>query len=659
MRRQLSLALVLAGALIAGDAAAGDALRLKSGGQPVDFALWSPRPASFTFADLALGEVRRAALDAENIDYAYRLYRSEIRIRADGDVEETKTIVRLLLSQAAVRRHGDQRTWVDAHSETATIREAYSLLPSGERIEVEPATIQVTPDDEDRIFSDNFGVTVPFAGLVPGAMTVLVVQTRHRSADFPLPWSRIFWPQISRPNERFEVVVNWDEGVTPPQWRSDMPDLTCEDENPRGLVCSASEVAAFKTDPEILYRDTMPTLVIAEAVTWPELVRQEIELFNRALEDNPALDQAVARLTAGADGPEDRLARIHAFVAQEIRYLGLEHGLGGIIPRPTHRTLSRRFGDCKDKTALFVDLARRAGIEAFPVLTSTRRENVEKLLLPASGYFNHMVACAKLPGAEGGSDREICVDLTDPYSAYSVPYRSVQGAIRLDVSPESRRPGQLPAADYGWVLTVDSNHVLTPEGAFESDMTRTFAGMNAAWLRTRLQNRNPEERREWLNEDFRDIHSSDVELISVATEGVERLTAELTVRTQSVYSESFDPEDLRRFGDWETEMTNEARNFRTGNENHPYEFPGLRYHGVNRYTLPPGHRIVYGGARIDFDSDFGRLTRGFRIEGRTLEVTTELEMPRQRIPTETIPHFNAFIDHISDHAKISFDIAKE
>ena len=664
MRGKLSLALMLAGALLAaappgGAAVAEDALRLRSGGQPVDFALWAPRPPSFTFQDLALSEARRGALEGADFEYVSRLYRSEIHLRANGEVEETKTVVRLLLSQAAIRRHGDDSTWVDAYSDTATIREAYSLLPSGERIEVEPATIQLTPDDEDRIFSDDFRMTVPFAGLVPGAMTVLVVHIRHRGQDFPLPWSRIFWPQVTRPNERFEVVVTWDAGVTPPNWRSDMPDLTCEEQGPRRLACSASEIPAFKTDPEILYRDTMPTLVIAEAVTWPELVRREMELFNRALEDDPALDRAVARLTEGAATAEDKLARIHAFVAQDVRYLGLEHGLGGIVPRPTHRTLSRRFGDCKDKTALFVDLARRAGIEAFPVITSTRRENVEKLLLPAPSYFNHMVACARLPGVGGGPKREICVDLTDPYSAYSVPYQSVQGAVRLDITPEANGPGRLPTANYGWVLVVESSHNMTPEGTLETDKTRTFAGMNAAWLRTRLQNRNPQERQDWLTDDFREISNDDIELISVEAEGVERLTTEVTIQSKSILRESFDPENLRRFTDWEADMTNEARNFRTGNENHPYQFPGLRYHGVTRYALPAGHRVVHGGARIDFDSAFGRLTREHRIDERTLEITTELVMPRQEVPTEAIPRFNGFIDHVTDHSKITFDIAKE
>ena len=659
MRRPLSLLLILAGAILAGDAAAGEALRLKSGGQPVDFALWSPRPPSYAFQDLALSAARRGALDEEDIDYAYRLQRSEIHLRADGDVEETRTSVRLLPSQAAIRRHGDDQTWVDAHSDIATIREAYSLLPSGERIEVEPATIQLSPDDEDRIFSDDFRMIVPFAGLVPGAMTVLVVHTRHLSQAFPLPWSRIFWPQRTQPNERFEVVVTWDDGVTPPEWRSDMADLACEAEAPRRLVCGLSEIAAFRSDPEIFFRDTLPTLVVAESVTWPELVRQETALFNRALEDSPALDRAVARLTEGAATAEERLARIHGFVAQEVRYLGLEHGLGGVVPRPTHLTLSRRFGDCKDKTALFVDLARRAGIEAFPVLTSTYRENVAKLLLPASSYFNHMVACARLPGAEDRPEREICVDLTDPYSAYSVPYHTVQGAIRLDVTPEASGPGQLPAADYGWVLTAESDHSLTPDGALESEETRTFAGMNAAWMRTHLQDRNPAERQEWLTEDFRETSNDAVELVSVEAEDIERLTAEVTVRSRSQLRESFDPKSLRSFTDWEAAMTKEVRNFRTGNENHPYQFSGLRYHGVTRYTLPAGHRVVHGGARIDFDSTFGRLTRAHRIDGRTLEITTELAMPRRQIATEEIPGFNGFIDHVTDHSKITFDIAAE
>ncbi len=653
--RCLLTALGVAALLLTAGGASAETLRLKSGGRPVDFALWSPVAQSYSHSDLALSEARHADLEEADIDFLYRLYRSEIHLRADGNVEERETTIRVLRSRAAIHQFGDDYAWVDAHSDKATIEQAYSLLPNGERIEVEPGIIQLTPDDETRVFGDTFQVTVPFSGLVPGAMTVLVVHTLHDGAAFPLPWSRVLRPHTSHPLERFEVEVTWDAGVPAPARRSDMPGLVCREAGARHISCSASALPPFEGDPQMSYNDRLPSLVIAEPVTWAELVQKEAGLFEQALQAHPALDRMAARLTEGAVDAEERLARIHRFVVQDVRYLGLEHGLGGVIPRPTHLTLSRRFGDCKDKTALFVDLARRAGMEAYPVLTSTRRDNLEKLLLPASSYFNHMVACARLPGPQG---REICLDLTDPYSSYQVLSRGAQGAIRLDIKPEAEGPQQLPAEDYGWILGVEATHRLTSEGDFESDTTRTFGGFNAAWIRARLQNRSRQEREEWLRENFEEIYSDKLELLSFGTEGADELTPEVRVQTRSLYGDSFDPDDLTDFGDWENALRHEAWQITSDNKNHPYSFQGLRYRGENHYSLPPGHRFAYPGAQVDLASEFGRFTRRYRVEDGKLLVTTELAMPRAVIAAPDVPRFNRFVDHVRDNALITFDVAK-
>ena len=652
----LVTALVLAVCFLASGTAGAEALKLRSGGQPVGFALWSPVEPSYSYDQLTLNETRRAALDEAGIDFLYRLFRSEIHLRADGNVEERKTIVRVLRSRSAVREFGDGYTWIDAHSDRATIEQAYSLLPNGERIEVAPDAIQLTSDDEDLIFTDYFKATIPFSGLVPKAMTVLVVHILHDSEAFPLPWSRIIRPQTAHPVERFEVKVTWDAGVAPPAWRSDFSSLDCREEGARGIRCEASDLPPFEGDPQIHYRDRMPSLVIAEPVSWAELVRQETGLFERAMEEHPSLDRTAAELTEGASGPEDRVARIHRFVVQDVRYLGLEHGLGGVIPRPTHLTLSRRFGDCKDKTALFVDLARRVGLDAYAVLTSTHRENLDKLLLPASSYFNHMIACVRLPGAEG---REICLDLTDPYSSYQNLSHGAQGAVRLDIRQETETPRQLPAEDYGWVMGVTAEHRLKPDGTFESETTRTFAGNNASWVRSRLQDLSRQERKDWLREDFEHVFTEHAELLDVTAEGVDELTPEVRVRTRSVYDNFFDAKDLKNFGDWENTLADEAWHQKTENKNHPYQFRGLKFHGEHRYNLPPGHRVAYPGAEVDFDSAYGRFTRRYRMDGEQLTVITELAMPRARIAAEEIPRFNRFVEHVRDNAQITFDIAQD
>ena len=69
---------------------------------------------------------------------------------------------------------------------------------------------------------------------------------------------------------------------------------------------------------------------------------------------------------------------------------------------PAARTLDLRYGDCKGKVALLVAMARHAGIPAYPVLVSTVRSALDKLMLPSWKYFDHMIVCLEQVGAAEG-----------------------------------------------------------------------------------------------------------------------------------------------------------------------------------------------------------------------------------------------------------------
>jgi transglutaminase-like putative cysteine protease len=51
--------------------------------------------------------------------------------------------------------------------------------------------------------------------------------------------------------------------------------------------------------------------------------------------------------------------------------VSLSLGIGGYQPRTPASVLETQYGDCKDKATLFVALARRMGVNAFPVLLSS------------------------------------------------------------------------------------------------------------------------------------------------------------------------------------------------------------------------------------------------------------------------------------------------
>jgi len=88
---------------------------------------------------------------------------------------------------------------------------------------------------------------------------------------------------------------------------------------------------------------------------------------------------------------------VHRWVAQDFRYVSLALGIGGFQPRLPAAVLQTRYGDCKDKATLFITLAQRMGLQAYPVLLASGG-GIERDV-PSAHAFDHMIAAASAPPA--------------------------------------------------------------------------------------------------------------------------------------------------------------------------------------------------------------------------------------------------------------------
>ncbi len=86
------------------------------------------------------------------------------------------------------------------------------------------------------------------------------------------------------------------------------------------------------------------------------------------------------------------------FVQDEVRYLSVNEDFGGQIPSQPDEVLRRRYGDCKDKSALLAELLRALGLEARPVLVNTHLRDSVKSFLPSPNLFDHAVVEFSLDG---------------------------------------------------------------------------------------------------------------------------------------------------------------------------------------------------------------------------------------------------------------------
>jgi hypothetical protein len=136
----------------------------------------------------------------------------------------------------------------------------------------------------------------------------------------------------------------------------------------------------------------------SEFADWGDVARWAEPLYRVPEMLSPALQTEVWRIQADHQYPADRLVAALRFVQHEVRYLGVEIGVGSHAPSAPDLVLQRRFGDCKDKTLLLVTLLRALGIEARPALVNSNLRRGIGEQHPSPGAFNHVLVRASIDG---------------------------------------------------------------------------------------------------------------------------------------------------------------------------------------------------------------------------------------------------------------------
>jgi transglutaminase-like putative cysteine protease len=215
------------------------------------------------------------------------------------------------------------------------------------------------------------------------------------------------------------------------------------------------------------------------AIASPEPWDAVASWYDGLARERYALDEAtVARAEAvvrGATSRADTVRRLHKWIAQEVRYVSVSLGLGGYQPRTPAEVLQTGYGDCKDKTTLFVAIARRWKIDAFPVLLHLN--GMREATLVSIAQFNHAIVAVAEPG--GGYTFTDLTANTIPYGELPASYRGSLGVlVRADGRAETVRFPQRAASETG--ARVRLSGTLAPDGRMDLRVEETPRG-DAAW----------------------------------------------------------------------------------------------------------------------------------------------------------------------------------
>jgi hypothetical protein len=149
--------------------------------------------------------------------------------------------------------------------------------------------------------------------------------------------------------------------------------------------------------PTPIWYDPYPWVQLSEFQKWSDVNLWALRLFTTTNPPSPELTKKINEWKQLPE-PADRVLAALRFVQEEVRYLGMEDGAAGYEPAQPSVVFARRFGDCKDKSFLFVTILRALKIEAFPVLVNDRRRQEVAELEPSATLFNHVVVQVNLEG---------------------------------------------------------------------------------------------------------------------------------------------------------------------------------------------------------------------------------------------------------------------
>ena len=110
--------------------------------------------------------------------------------------------------------------------------------------------------------------------------------------------------------------------------------------------------------------------------SWSNVVDWALPLYETDAELPADFSAKLDRIARQYSDPRDRAVHALRLVQDDVRYFGIEIGMGSHVPRPPELTLQRGYGDCKDKSVLLVSALDYLNVKAVPALASFSKGDV-------------------------------------------------------------------------------------------------------------------------------------------------------------------------------------------------------------------------------------------------------------------------------------------
>lgn len=421
--------------------------------------------------------------DHEGEPFVYLLDDGVMVYQTDGRSKQTFRQVAQILTQDAVEDWAEHRFSYEPGHQKLTVNWVRVVKPNGEVVSAEPTHIQdsdVPATMGNPVYADRKVRRLSLSGVAVGTIVdysyTLEELKPYRPGDFLTSWSTTTGLFTRRSRFIVDVPATMQPHIRERNVKTPAKITTAHGRRVYSWV--ATDIAKPKTEPFAADSNGVYQSVALSAPTsWQDISKWYAGLARDRYTLTPELESKLHELVGGAHTLNDSLSAVQRWIAQDIRYVSLSLGIGGYQPRIPAEVFKTQYGDCKDKATIFVAMAQRMGLEAYPVLLSAGGD-VERSL-PSIDQFNHAIAALRLGG------RYQFVDLTSELTPYGEIPGSDQGQFALVVHPDGHADEVVLPEDSASANLSETAYrgELTPEGLANLHYTELATGLRQYALR--------------------------------------------------------------------------------------------------------------------------------------------------------------------------------
>jgi hypothetical protein len=389
--------------------------------------------------------------------------------------------------------------------------------------------------------------------------------------------------------------------------------------------------------------------------SWSDLGTWYLGLARDRRASTPEIQRQVGVLSAGLPNLLGKLQALAAFMQRDIRYVGIELGIGGFQPHAASEVFAKRYGDCKDKATLLATMLGELGVESYYVVINTTRGAVSATT-PPNNDFNHMILALRLPDELNDASllatvqhpklgRLLFFDPTDTLTPFGSLRGELQANYGLLVTPggsELLSLPQLPPASNG--LHRTAHLTLDADGMLHGTVDESRAG-DAAMVQRLL-----------LRATTRDADR---------IRPVEAVAAESLANFRIDGAESSNLQDITRPFEWHYSL--EAKNYaKTGGTllllrprvlgseaDAPFNSQEPRYNAIEfdgpernsddfEIALPAGYEVEELPQPASVDYSFASYRSSYSFSNHVLHYSRSREIRLLSVPVEKAEDLKAF-----------------